>query len=86
MTRPLEYNVFCGEGSSPKNEPLNGNVGKFQGCFCTSRSSLETRMVAAFVRIVGFLSFPSGASGDIGFTLKASNTNGLRAIEQQYLH
>ena len=27
-----------------------------------------------------------GASGDIGFTLKASNTNGLRAIEQQYLH
>ena len=30
--------------------------------------------------------FPSGASGDIGFTPKASNTNGLRAIEQQYLH
>ena len=27
-----------------------------------------------------------GASGDIGFTPKASNTNGLRAIEQQYLH
>ena len=27
-----------------------------------------------------------GASGDIGFTPKASNTNGLRAIKQQYLH
>ena len=27
-----------------------------------------------------------GASGDIGFTPKASNINGLRAIEQQYLH
>lgn len=28
----------------------------------------------------------SGASGDIGFTQKASNTNGLRATRQQYLH
>ena len=28
----------------------------------------------------------NGASGDIGFTPKASNINGLRAIEQQYLH
>lgn len=27
-----------------------------------------------------------GASGDIGFTPKASDINGLRAIEQQYLH
>ena len=27
-----------------------------------------------------------GASGDIGFTPKASNTNGLRAIKQQCLH
>ena len=27
-----------------------------------------------------------GASGDIGFTPKASKTNVLRAIEQQYLH
>ena len=26
-----------------------------------------------------------GASGDIGFTLKASNINGLRAVKQQYL-
>ena len=26
-----------------------------------------------------------GASGDIGFIPKASNINGLRAIEQQYL-
>ena len=27
-----------------------------------------------------------GASGDIGFTPKASNINDLRAIEQRYLH
>lgn len=27
-----------------------------------------------------------GASGDIGFTPKPSDTNGLRAVEQQYLH
>ena len=27
-----------------------------------------------------------GTSGDIGFTPKASNINGLRAIKQQYLH
>ncbi len=26
-----------------------------------------------------------GASGDIGFARKASNTNGLRAVKQQYL-
>ena len=26
-----------------------------------------------------------GASGDIGFTRKASNTNGLQAVRQQYL-
>ncbi len=28
---------------------------------------------------------PHGASGDIGFTRKASNTNGLQAVRQQYL-
>lgn len=27
-----------------------------------------------------------GPSGDIGFTQKSSNTNGLRAVGQQYLH
>lgn len=32
-----------------------------------------------------FLSMQVGASGDIGFIPKASNINGLRAIEQQYL-
>lgn len=32
-----------------------------------------------------FLATQVGASGDIGFTQKASDINGLRAIEQQYL-
>lgn len=27
-----------------------------------------------------------GASGDIGFTRKASNTNGLQAVKQRCLH
>ena len=34
----------------------------------------------------GILIRDYGASGDIGFTQKASNINGLRAIKQQYLH
>ena len=37
-------------------------------------------------RLIKFDEPAHGASGDIGFTPKASKTNGLRAVEQQYLH
>ena len=37
-------------------------------------------------RLIKFDEPAHGASGDIGFTTKASNINGLRAVEQQYLH
>ena len=45
----------------------------------------KIRKKPAFERIKKQVSMV-GASGDIGFARKASNTNGLRAVSKQYLH
>ena len=47
--------VFWTRVRIPPIGSFSGNVGKFQGCFCTSRSSLETRMITAFVDRIVFL-------------------------------